>query len=73
MMCKYFINENERCIVKSDSGDIIRPICIDDIMSYHAYLISRGHDKQAQHLLRDVAKGEMVISKMINKMRGDVK
>lgn len=72
-MCKYFINVTERCIIKADTGAIIRPTCIDDVISYHAYLLSRGQEKAAKDLLKDVAKGEMVISKMVNKMRGDVK
>jgi hypothetical protein len=69
-MCKYFINEKERCIVKSDTGDVLRPTCINDLIAYHAYLLSRGQDKAAQNMLRDVAKGEKVISKMIAKMQG---
>jgi len=62
-MCKYFLNEKEKCIVRSKDGEIMRPSCIDDVILYHAYL---GADsKEAQHLLKDIFHGEKVISKMV--------
>lgn len=68
-MCKYIINEKEQCIVQTDTGDIFRPACIVDLIAYHAYLLSSGKVKQAKELLKDIAKGEKVISKMISRMQ----
>lgn len=67
-MCKYFLNITERGIVKSKTGEIVRPDCIDDLIAYYGYLSSTGDEKAAHHLLRDVFYGEKVISNMIYRM-----
>lgn len=70
----YFLNIRERAIVDGDTGDIVHPSCWDDLSPYYSYLVERGHEQLAQSVLRDVMKGEKVISKMIaasQKRRGD--
>lgn len=61
----FFLNTAEKILVNGDTGEVIRPSCYDDLSSYHFYLVGRGHHAAAQSLLRDVFKGEKVISKMI--------
>jgi hypothetical protein len=68
-MCKYHLNIKEQGIVKSTTGEILRPACITDVIAYHSYLESTGKEKQAQELLKDIFQGERVISKMIEKMQ----
>lgn len=62
----YFLNIKELGVVNGDTGEIIRPSCISDLIQYHTYLVEKGHPTFAQNLLRDVFNGEKVISKMKN-------
>jgi hypothetical protein len=59
------INRKEKALVNSENGDIIRPTCWDDLLSYHHYLIGRDKSNAAQILLQRVFAGERVISKMV--------
>ena len=68
-MCKYHLNIKEKCIVKSSTGEIMRPSCIDDVILYNSYLECYGREKHAQQVLKDIFDGEKVISKMIEKMQ----
>jgi hypothetical protein len=67
-MCKYVLNTKEKCIV-STKGEIMRPSCIEDVISLHAYYLGCGEKDEAQHLLKRVFKGEKVITKMIQNMQ----
>lgn len=68
-MCKYFLNEDEKGVVKGSTGEIMRPTCFVDLAAYYNYLVGCGEEKVAQHLLKDVFHGEKVITKMIKKMQ----
>jgi rRNA-processing protein FCF1 len=59
------MNYKEKCLVNTKTGEIIRPDCIQDLMQYHAYLIATGDDELAKQVLKNVAKGERVISDML--------
>lgn len=59
------VNIKERALVNSETGEIVRPTCWDDLIAYHLYLISRKHGQAAQSILQEVFRGERVISKMI--------
>ena len=60
-----FINEKEKCLIDSKTGEIIRPQCYQDLIAYHAYLLSKNRKSCAQSILKDIVAGEKVISKMI--------
>jgi len=64
-MNKYFLNTDEKCIINLNTGEIMRPPCIDDLILYHRYLVGSGENEQAKHLLKDIFHGEQVISNMI--------
>ena len=62
----YHLDHEEKAIVQSETGALVRPNCWIDLLPYHSYLSSKeGRKKEAQMLLRDVFNGEKVISKMI--------
>ena len=62
----YHLNHEEKAIVKSSTGELVRPNCWIDLSPYYDYLSNKeGRKKEAQTLLRDVFNGEKVISKMI--------
>jgi len=69
-MCIYIDSKN-RALVNSKTGESVYPDCFDDLIAYHAYLIASKHPKQACEKLKDVFKGEKVISEMIMKARGE--
>jgi hypothetical protein len=69
-MC-ILINYEKKALVDSKSGKKCKPTCFDDLVAYHAYLLSRGHGKFAQQMLSDVYHdSEKVISKMIKSIQG---
>lgn len=59
------LNNKEKALVHSETGEIVRPRCYDDLSAYHSYLVGRKHYQAAQSMLQEVFKGEKVISKMI--------
>jgi len=61
------INQKERALINSESGDVVRPSCYLDLLGYHSYLLGRGLQEQAQQILLSVFEGELVITKMIEK------
>lgn len=67
-MC-ILINREERALIDSKTGQIVRPSCFDDLVAYHAYLISGKNNKLANQVLKDVFAGEKVISNMVAEMR----
>lgn len=70
-MC-ILINYDKKVLIDSKTGSKTKPGCFDDLIAYHSYLLSRGHEKFAQQMLKDVVHdGEKVISKMIKSMKGD--
>ena len=58
------LNTKERCLVNAETGEILRPSCIDDLISYHGYL-KKTNEIAAQTLLKDAFKGEKVITNLI--------
>ena len=62
-MC-ILIDTKNKALVESKTGDMVQPACFDDLISYHAYLITGKHPKQAHQALKDVFKGEKVITKL---------
>ncbi len=66
-MCEIHINLKEKALVRSKDGEVIRPSCWYDLISYHSYLIDTSEEKEAKELLKKVFKGEKVISDMIRK------
>lgn len=63
------INQKEKALVDSETGQLLRPTCFMDLIAYHSYLIGKKKFAAAQGVLQDVFKGEMVISKMIANVR----
>lgn len=59
------INQNEKALVDSISGDIVRPSCFNSLSPYYSYLVGRGHAEAGQRMLQEVFKGEKYITKMI--------
>ena len=66
-MCHIKINFEEKALVNCKTAQILRPSCFDTLSVYHSYLQQKGLHEQADQLLKDVFKGEKVISKMIEK------
>ncbi|HET8688530.1 MAG TPA: hypothetical protein VFM18_18105 [Methanosarcina sp.] len=64
-MCRYHINTKERCLIDGKTGEILRPSCYDDLVMLCAY----EGDKDAQEILRQVFKGEKVITKMVERFQ----
>lgn len=60
------INNKEKALVDSLTGNIVRPTCFDTLAQYYSYLVSKGHYEPAQRMLQEVVKGENFISKMID-------
>lgn len=67
-MC-VILNTKEKALVDSITGDILRPSCFDDLVAYHSYLIGIGKSKEAKTLLKDVFKGEKIISNMVEALQ----
>jgi hypothetical protein len=65
------LNVKEKCLVSSETGEILRPECIDDLIAYHAYL-KKDDELVAQSMLQDVFNGEKVISKMVEHFHKDI-
>lgn len=59
------INLKEKALVDTDTGDIVRPNCWDDLIPYVSYVKNRGHPQLAQSILEEVFKGEKIITKMV--------
>lgn len=59
------IDTKNKALVELKTGEVVYPSCFDDLIAYHAYLVGGKHPKQACQALKDVFKGEKVISKMI--------
>jgi len=68
-MCKYVINVEEKAVIKTTTGELVRPSCFHDLNLYYTYLISTGEEKAAGTLLKKVFQGEKVISNMIKNMQ----
>lgn len=64
-MCRYVINVKEQCLVDTKTGDIIRPSCWSDLAGLYSYLVGSGRQAQADEMIKEVFKGEKVITKMI--------
>lgn len=60
------INEKEKALVNSEDGDIVRPTCWDQLHGYYNYLKTSGKPAQAQTVLDDVYKGELVMTQMVD-------
>lgn len=60
------INNKEKALVDSVTGDIFKPTCFDTLAPYYSYLVTKGHYEAAQRMLHEVIKGEKFISKMID-------
>lgn len=60
------INNKEKALVDSLTGDVFRPSCFDTLAMYYSYLEGKGHYYPAQRILHEVIKGEKFISKMID-------
>jgi len=73
-MCKIVINLKERALVNLKTGEVIRPSCFDDLAALHNYMLQsgKGYEKQAEQMLKDVFKGEKVITKMVAAMQAKV-
>lgn len=63
-MCIYIDSQN-KALINSKSGKSVHPSCWDDLVQYHAYLLTSKHPEHAQQVLKNVFKGEKVISDMI--------
>jgi hypothetical protein len=59
------INEKEKVLIDSNTGDIVRPTCWENLHPYYLYLKHGTAPGKAQSLLDDVFRGELVITKMI--------
>jgi hypothetical protein len=68
-MCKIIINTEEKCLINTKNGKIARPSCFDTLIAYHSYLLSKRQQEQADQILKDVFKGELVIKNMIDKVQ----
>lgn len=66
-MCHIKINLEEKALVNTKSGKIVRPSCFDTLAAYHSYLLSSRKYEEADDILKKVFKGEKVISKMIER------
>lgn len=60
------INNKEKALVDSITGDIFKPTCFDTLAPYYSYLVTKGHQDAGQRMLQEVVKGEKFISKMIS-------
>ena len=65
-MCNIKINETEKALINGKTGELFRPSCFDILVPYHSYLKGRGQHDKADELLREVFRGEKVISNMID-------
>jgi predicted SprT family Zn-dependent metalloprotease len=71
-MC-YHLNTDEKAIVSSKTGALVRPKCFDELAAFHSYLLGKGkrHDKEAQQMLKDVFHGRKFISDLIAKSQAN--
>ncbi len=67
---RILIDTKNKALVESNTGEAVYPSCFDDLIAYHAYLVAGKHPKQACQVLKDVFKGEKVVSKMIEVANG---
>lgn len=63
-MC-ILIDTKNKTLIDSKTGDTVKPSCFDDLIAYHSYLLTSKHPKLAHQTLKDVFKGEKVITNMI--------
>jgi len=69
-MC-IMIDYKKKTLVNSKTQDKVKPACFDDLVQYHAYLISSKHPKQAQDKLRAVFDGEKVMTELVKRASGE--
>jgi hypothetical protein len=70
MCTKYFINHQEKAIVCGETGELLRPTCWNDLVLYHSYILGTEKNKKAANqLLRDVFRGEMVMTNMAKRVQ----
>ena len=70
-MC-ILIDTKHKALVCSKTGNKVYPACFDDLIAYHAYLLSSKHPKQAEQKLKDVFAGEKVITELTKRAQGKV-
>ena len=66
-MCRYHINLKEQCLIDGKTGEILRPSCFSDLSALYSYMVSAGEQTQADEMIKEVFKGEKVITKMIER------
>ena len=67
-MC-IMIDYSKKALVHSKTGKEVHPSCFDDLVLYHAYLISSKYEVEAQKQLKAVFKGELVITNLHNNIQ----
>lgn len=60
----YVLDNETKSIVHTGTGERMSPTCFDDLRAYCAYISGKHHDKAVQGILRDVFKGEKVMTKL---------
>ena len=63
-MC-ILIDPKNKALIDSKTQTKVFPACFDDLVQYHAYLLTGKHPKMAQQCLKDVFKGERVITGIV--------
>lgn len=70
-MC-ILIDYKNKALINSKTKVKVYPNCFDDLVQYHAYLCYKGQVDYAEHKLKEVFKGEKVISDMVKFARGEI-
>lgn len=63
------INQKEKALVNSETGEIFKPTCFDTMSVLHSYYESTRRYVEARTLLEDVFAGEKVISNMAKEVQ----
>lgn len=63
-MCIIKINYEERALIDTRDGEVLRPSCFDSLAALYSYKKQKGWDQAADDMLLRVFEGEKVITNM---------